>query len=531
MIFKSIKSNLLLICLLGFVAHSFMLSAPFKILDDTYSIVENEQIKDVSYLDDIFTSSYFKRSGFYRPLVYVSYMVDYHLFGLNPLFYHLSNLLLHLATAILAFFLIKALTQSQTISFWSGLLFAIHPINSEAVWNIPDRAIILSTFFALASFLSFITAMKGRTKGSQVALLSVSIVCFVLSVFSKESGMMVPGVLISYIFICRKESRSWVMGITPFFIIIGMFMILRKTLMIDQVYFARTPIEWILGVLSFLRGGIDYFRLFIFPGDLYFDRSIAMLGGFLNMTVVSVMLFYGCLSAVVYRYRLKFKPIHWFLLLWVIIELASVSQIFVSIGVGPGYISVAEHFVYPASIAIFALIVMGVARLLILNQERNIVRASIVKCIVGGMIAFLFLTTIQQSTLARVPILTYERSLSINPNNNRINIAMAMELIQAQRFAEAEVYLRQSLKLDPFSVPNQIALGKVLCDQGYYWEGIEVYKTIGATEGNKVVLKNNLKLTYPLAIKQYKQLVHRYPDNTMYQNRLSLLLQRMAGAE
>ncbi|MFT5169478.1 MAG: hypothetical protein ACI8Q2_000086, partial [Candidatus Omnitrophota bacterium] len=51
------------------------------------------------------------------------------------------------------------------------------------------------------------------------------------------------------------------------------------------------------------------------------------------------------------------------------------------------------------------------------------------------------------------------------------------------------------------------------------------------TEGNKVVLKNNLKLTYPLAIKQYKQLVHRYPDNTMYQNRLSLLLQRMAGAE
>ena len=75
-----IRSNwlcALLIVVLGFSAYSFMLDAPFKDLDDRYSIIENNDIKDVSSLGKIFRSSYFQKGSFYRPLVYVSYMIEY----------------------------------------------------------------------------------------------------------------------------------------------------------------------------------------------------------------------------------------------------------------------------------------------------------------------------------------------------------------------------------------------------------------------------------------------------------------------
>ena len=59
------------------------------------------------------------------------------LFGFNSFFYNLDNLILHILNALLVFLLVSRLTNNDTIGFWTGLLFVIHPVQWEAVCNVP----------------------------------------------------------------------------------------------------------------------------------------------------------------------------------------------------------------------------------------------------------------------------------------------------------------------------------------------------------------------------------------------------------
>ena len=103
---KKVVGALALIAALEVTAYSFMLSAPFKTMDDEFSIVNNFNIKSFQNTAQILGSSFFNGNAYYRPLVSLSYMLEYHFFDLNPLFYNLDNLLLHLATSISVFFIV-----------------------------------------------------------------------------------------------------------------------------------------------------------------------------------------------------------------------------------------------------------------------------------------------------------------------------------------------------------------------------------------------------------------------------------------
>ena len=92
-----LKSNLrifLVLAILGFAAYAIILKTPFKTIDDYFAIVENPDIKTFTSLPKIFSSSFFGSSDYYRPLVYVSFMIEYHFFQLKPFFYNLTNVIL-----------------------------------------------------------------------------------------------------------------------------------------------------------------------------------------------------------------------------------------------------------------------------------------------------------------------------------------------------------------------------------------------------------------------------------------------------
>ena len=146
---------LALIAALEVTAYSFMLSSPFKTMDDEFAIVNNPDIKSFQNTAKILGSSFFSGNTYYRPLVSLSYMLEYHFFDLNPLFYNLDNLILHLATSISVFFIVFIIFKKRWISFFTALLFAIHPVHWEAVSSISGRAILLCAFFNLNAFLLF----------------------------------------------------------------------------------------------------------------------------------------------------------------------------------------------------------------------------------------------------------------------------------------------------------------------------------------------------------------------------------------
>ena len=259
------------IIVLGFIAYGSMLPAPFRVMDDRISIVENPAIKSAKNIPEIFQEGYFHDQSYYRPLINLSFMGEYQAFGFNSFFYNLDNLILHILNALLVFLLVSRLTNNDTIGFWTGLLFVIHPVQWEAVCNVPGRSILLSAFFVLSSFVLFLEFYKHR-RGFCLALVLIT---FFLGLLCKESAGVLPFVVMAYLSL--DKTKPWPQKIKclwPFFIGIAGYLFLRQYFGITDVHQAGQPLVLILGFVTFLRSVITDLRLFVFPVDLHYDRCL-----------------------------------------------------------------------------------------------------------------------------------------------------------------------------------------------------------------------------------------------------------------
>ena len=119
--------------------------------DDTY-VYENAYVQSGLNANSIgqsfsFDSESVKKSGNWHPVTWLSLMLDYSIFGLNPLGYHLINLLFHVMNTLLLFLILRRMTKSLWQSAFVACLFAIHPLHVESVAWIAERKDVLSTFF------------------------------------------------------------------------------------------------------------------------------------------------------------------------------------------------------------------------------------------------------------------------------------------------------------------------------------------------------------------------------------------------
>jgi len=150
------KSNWLpvLICLvlaiLTVTAFWQLKDCGFISLDDTLYVYENATVQSGLSTDSIqsaFSPQLAKLSGHWHPLTWLSWMLDYELFGLNPQGYHLINLLFHVVNTLLLFLVLRRMTKRLWPSAFVACLFAIHPLHVESVAWIAERKDVLSTFF------------------------------------------------------------------------------------------------------------------------------------------------------------------------------------------------------------------------------------------------------------------------------------------------------------------------------------------------------------------------------------------------
>jgi len=278
---------LFLIIALGAFVYSFMVTDAFKTLDDTASIVNNDLIKSFSKLPQALTASYFGEKSYWRPLVFVSYMIEYHFFGLDPHYYYITNICIHLASAVVIFFLVRLFFYDPRVAFFVSLLFATHPINWEPVANVPGRAILLSAFFYLLSFFLFCYYCRSKKR---LLFYAGSLTAFALSLLSKESGGMLPILLVTYLWIYERPRSQRGFGFLipslPYFAVMAVYVVIRNMFGFVSLFYSRTISFAVLGFLSFLRSLFTYLRLFIFPYDLHYDRSRALFLHFADIELI-----------------------------------------------------------------------------------------------------------------------------------------------------------------------------------------------------------------------------------------------------
>jgi tetratricopeptide (TPR) repeat protein len=196
----------LLVFLITLALYLPHLDHPFLYWDDDKNLLQNIHYRDFgrAHLRWMFTNFHL---GVYQPLSWLSWAVDYKIWGLIPFGYHLTNLLLHASNAVLLYFLsirLFRLTSFPTphsplpiglASFFTALAFSIHPLRVSSVVWASNRSYPLAGFFFLATILAYLRAVDNQGK-RYAAWLTFSLPLFACSLLSKAIGMSLPGALL-----------------------------------------------------------------------------------------------------------------------------------------------------------------------------------------------------------------------------------------------------------------------------------------------------------------------------------------------
>ncbi len=190
MLNKSTFNNLLVLAIIlagVFCAYWPSLFNGFVSWDDNIYVVENEIIRNLSWstLKTIFTTDV---SLNYTPLTNLSFALEYHFFGYNPFYFHLNNLLLHLAVTGLVFVFALRLSLSLTVASFAALFFGLHPMHVESVAWVTERKDVLYAFFYMLALLFYWNYLTRNSKISYGA----SLVCGSLSILSKPMALSLP---------------------------------------------------------------------------------------------------------------------------------------------------------------------------------------------------------------------------------------------------------------------------------------------------------------------------------------------------
>ncbi len=144
--------------------------------------------------------------SYFRPVAVLSYSLDYALWGLKPLGYHLTDISWHIIVALLVYGLLLRLTGGSRLTAWLGaLLFALHPVLTQCVPGIAERHDILAAAFFLGSMWLFIE--HEGTAGRPYLLLSL--LAYALALGSKEVSLILPAVLLAYVVTVRGGGGPW----------------------------------------------------------------------------------------------------------------------------------------------------------------------------------------------------------------------------------------------------------------------------------------------------------------------------------
>lgn len=197
---KQLVYRLGLIILLVLMAYGNIFDHGF-VGDDNDIIVNNPLLEKLDNIPSFFLSEdkVVALTGYYRPLTYVSFALDRAIWGLNPLGFNITNLVLHILVALLFYATILALFRKERLALVAAVIFALHPIAGETVnFHAGGRNTLLSACFALLALLFYI-------KGKRVP----AVACFTFAIFSKEFALLLPLVFLFYDYRLQQKKASF----------------------------------------------------------------------------------------------------------------------------------------------------------------------------------------------------------------------------------------------------------------------------------------------------------------------------------
>ncbi len=479
MIKNSDKSWSLLICLaLAFATAAVfwqVYAYDFVNYDDPTYIYENPHIQSGITLKAIKWAFTTDRTGYWHPLTWLSFMLDYQLFKGWAGGYHLVNVLFHVINTLLLFYVLMRMTGAVWPSAFVATAFALHPLHVESVAWISERKDVLGVFFWLLTMWAYIRFV-GRPKITGYLLV---IIFLALGLMAKPMLVTLPFalLLLDYWPLERLSPKDTKTGLkrSPFYLLIEkvpLFTIVLAscvaTFIAQKVTGAMPATEEYRFRVRLANASISYMQYIvkmIWPSHLavfypHPGRDVSILYAVVSAVVLLIV------TILVIRFAKKHRYLAagWFWYLGTLIPVIGLVQV--------GRQSMADRYTYITLTGLFIIIAWGLPELLAKWRYKKIVFVSSVILVVSAM----SICTWFQLSCWRNSLTLFQHALEVTNNNYVAHYGIADPLITQGRLDEAIYHYSQAIRIAPDYAIAFNDLGVVLYKEGKTDEAIDYYK-------------------------------------------------------
>lgn len=487
---------ILLLILISFGVFYNSLENSF-VWDDTRYILDHPFIEKWSNIKYLFSATYFQDPqkmlslGMYnvaRPVWVISAMVDYKIWGFNPLGHHLTNLILHSLSVVLLFVLLNLIFKNYYLSFLASLIFALHPIHTETVNVVTFRTDMLALVFMILAFIVFIKALGTKGLRSLIAIIC-SVVFYIIANFAKGMAITLPVLLGLYLYLLvpKEKLAKNKKAIYLYFSLIGLIAIAYLFLRRTHFFYGTPDIAIPLGETNLLyRLGVmsavftNYLRLLFLPIGLCADYSFSLPPSMLSPGVILG----ACLLASIFIYALIFRKkqsLISFTIFWFFVTLFPVSNIIPMVNI------IAERYLYIPSIGFcifFAFIFLKLR-----NFPSKLCFRRAINLLFIFILGFYALGTIKRNQDWKDNLTIWSKTVRQSPDNFRVRNNLGKAYGMTGRINEAIGEFERSLKINPQGFIAHANLGACYQKLGRFDEAKSEYRKalrIKPTEGRAI---------------------------------------------
>jgi tetratricopeptide (TPR) repeat protein len=507
-------------------AYHNSLRAPFIFDDD--SIVESFQHHHRSPAQVMIQST--------RPVVQLSFAANYAVGGLDVRGYHVVNLVVHVLAALLLFGIARRSLQCEAggrrdgsgaagLAFAIALIWAVHPLQTESVTYVIQRAESLAGLLSLAT-VYFV--LRGASSGRSRIWYGAAAIACVLGMGSKPVMVATPVLVLLYdrVFLAGSWRGAWRRRGVLYLCLAASWTILIALL--GGHHESETTAGFSMPGLSaahYARSQpgvvLHYLGLVVWPRGLVLDYAWPVAESWIAILVPGLAL--GTLLAVtVWAFRRR-PPLGFLGAAFLLLLAPSSSFI-------PIKDLAAEHRMYLPLAPVVALLVLGTERLVRALTRTYVTRRYLSFGLLLTGAGVLVLLTVGRNAEYRSPMDMWRNVVARRPSNPRAHNNLAYVLFQTGRIAESRSHAARAVELDPDYGDAHVNLGRALAEQGEYDAASQQYLAALRLRPDHAAARNDLgivlqKLNHPeLAIRQYDEALRLDPDYAEAYNNRGLAL-------
>lgn len=440
------------------------------VYDDELQILKNPYVKSWHYLPQIFRTTVWSFIGsagdtnYYRPLMTMTYLALWNVFGDSPVGYHLFNILLNALVVTCVYYVGRNLFKNQWPALVAAILFAVHPVHTETVSWIAAVPDLEATLLCLLGFHVYLNSPEIPWK-RQILI----VICFLLALLAKEPALMLAPLLVYYEHFAR-ESRlettfpSKAKRYLPVCLAALGYLVLRVALLGKLApVLQHSQLTWPQTIYSAFALITEYARLLFWPTKLSafhvfhasdsFGEPVVLLG-------VGIVIITLILASVLYK---RF-PAAAFCIVWIGVTLAPVLNARWMAGN-----VLTERYLYLPSVGFCWLVGWAVKTAWDLVEAKSGAKLPIRATLSAIGIALVLLavtSTWSRNRVWRNDLTLYTKTLQTDPDSHIMHMNLGVTYYESGDFAAAEREIRRAVDLKPDSTNDLNALGCVYLEQG-----------------------------------------------------------------